>query len=78
MAMVWRDKHDVYVLTNMHTPPAKESNLCEKHGNALKPQIVQDYNQHLGYIDKGGPTVSQSNGRHGIGQKLFFTLVRHG
>jgi hypothetical protein len=53
MAMVWKDKHDVYVLTNMHSPPATEGNFCDNYGNALKPQIVQDYNQHMGYIDKG-------------------------
>jgi hypothetical protein len=39
-AMVWRDGRDVYVLTNMHNPPATEGNCCDKHGNALKLQIV--------------------------------------
>jgi hypothetical protein len=37
----------------MHNPPATEGNFCDEHGNALKPQIVQDYNQHMDYTDKG-------------------------
>jgi hypothetical protein len=53
MAMVWSHKRDVYVLTNMHNPPAMEGNFCDKHENTLKPQTVQDYNQHMGYVDKG-------------------------
>jgi hypothetical protein len=74
-AMVWRDKRDVCVLTNMHNPPAIEGNFCDEHGNALKPQIIQDYNQHMGYVDKGdnGPPVTQSNGGHGSGQKNYFS-----
>jgi hypothetical protein len=52
-AMVWKDKHDMYVLRNMHSPPAMEGNFCDEHGNALKPQTVQDYNQHMGYVGKG-------------------------
>jgi hypothetical protein len=46
MAVVCRDKRDVYVLTDMHNPPAKEGNFCDEHGNALKLQIVQDFYQH--------------------------------
>jgi hypothetical protein len=57
-AMVWRDKCDVYVLTNMHNPPATEGNFCDEHGNTLKLQIVQDYNQHIGYSGKGDRTTN--------------------
>jgi hypothetical protein len=56
MAMVWSDKCDVYilyVLTNMHNPPAAEDNFFDRYGNALKPQIVQYYNQHMGYVARG-------------------------
>jgi hypothetical protein len=52
-AVVCIDKHDMYVLTNMHNPPATEGNFCDKHGNTLKLQTVQDYNQHIGYFGKG-------------------------
>jgi hypothetical protein len=27
IAMVWREKHDMYVLTNKHNPPATEGNF---------------------------------------------------
>jgi hypothetical protein len=51
-ALVWKDKRDVYILTNMHHPPTN-GNFCDEHGNALKPVIVQDYNKHRGFIDLG-------------------------
>jgi hypothetical protein len=52
--MIWKDKRHVNMLMNMHHPPV-EGNFCDKHGNTLKPviiQIKQDYNQHMGYVDK--------------------------
>jgi hypothetical protein len=48
--MVWRDKRDVHRLTNMHHPPTN-GNFCDEHGNAIKPEIIQDYNRHMGYVD---------------------------
>jgi len=42
----------MYILTKMHRPPA-EGNFCEEHGKAQKPVIVEDYNWHMGYIDRG-------------------------
>ncbi|PNF30070.1 hypothetical protein B7P43_G04241 [Cryptotermes secundus] len=50
-ALVWKDKRDVYILTNMHCPPA-EGSFCDEHGNAIKPAIVADYNKHMGYVNK--------------------------
>jgi hypothetical protein len=50
-SIVWKDKRSVTMLKNMHRSPA-EGNFCDEHGNALKPAIVQDYNRHMGYIDK--------------------------
>jgi hypothetical protein len=46
MAMVCRDKWHMCILTKIYSPPATEGNLCDEHGNVLKLQIVQDYNQH--------------------------------
>jgi hypothetical protein len=51
-AILWRDKCDIYVLTNIHNAPA-ESNFCDSNGKAIKPQIVADYSHHMGYVDKG-------------------------
>jgi hypothetical protein len=39
------------MLTNLHCPPP-EGNICDEHGNALKPMIVHDCNRHMGYVDK--------------------------
>jgi hypothetical protein len=49
--LVWKDKRDVYMLTNIHGPPA-EGNFCDEHRNAIKPAIIADYNMHMGYVDK--------------------------
>jgi len=51
-AIMWRDKRDVRILTNIHDPPA-EGNFCNNNGKTIKPQIVADYNRHMGYVDKG-------------------------
>ena len=50
--ILWRDKRDVRILTNIHDAPA-EGNFCDNNGKAIKPQIVADYNRHLDYVDKG-------------------------
>jgi hypothetical protein len=44
-SVVWKDKGNVNMLTNMHRPPA-ESNFCDEYVNTLKPTIVQDCNTH--------------------------------
>jgi len=51
-AILWWDKRDVCMLTNIHNTPA-EGNFCNERGKAIKAQIVMDYNHHLGYVDKG-------------------------
>jgi len=47
-AVVWKDKRDVCLLTNIHDPP-REGNYRDEHGNVLKPAIVADYNRHMGH-----------------------------
>jgi hypothetical protein len=39
-AVVWREEHDIYILTYMHSLPTNG----DEHGNAIKPRIIQDYN----------------------------------
>jgi len=51
-AILWRDKRDTHILTNIHDPPSK-GNFCDNNGKAIKPQIVAHYNRHMGYVDKG-------------------------
>jgi hypothetical protein len=67
----------MHMLTNMHNPPA-EGNFCEESGNALRPEIVEHYNQHMGYIDKSDRMANS----HSIGRrtwkwmnKLFFHFL---
>jgi hypothetical protein len=38
-AIIWKDKRDVNILTNMYHP-SEEGNFCDEHGNALKPAII--------------------------------------
>jgi hypothetical protein len=65
------------MLTNMLHPP-REGNFCDKHGNTLKPVIIQDYNQHMGYVDKSDlmtNTYSISRQTWKWTKNLFFHLL---
>jgi hypothetical protein len=50
-AMLWRNKRDIYMLTNIHDAPAK-GNFCDGNGKATKAQIVAEYSRHMGFVDK--------------------------
>jgi len=76
-AVRWKDKRDVYVLTNMHIPPVK-GNFCDESSCAVKPRVIEDYNAHMGYVDKLDRMVNS----YGIARrtwkwtkKLFFHLT---
>jgi hypothetical protein len=56
-AVIWKDKRDLYILTNKYRPPT-EGNFCDEQGKAGKPAIVTDYNRHMGYDDKGYRTAN--------------------
>jgi len=74
-AVLWRDKRDVRIFTNIHDPPA-EGNFCD-NGKAIKPQIVADYNCHIGYVDKGDRMANSYSINHRAWKwtkKLFFHL----
>ncbi|PNF35735.1 hypothetical protein B7P43_G16134 [Cryptotermes secundus] len=76
-ALVWKDKRDVYMLTNMHCLPA-EGSFCDEHGNAIKPAIVVDYNTRMGYVDKAdrmANSYSISRRTWKWTNKLFFHLL---
>jgi len=51
-AILWRDRRDVFMLTNIDNASA-EGNFCNEEGKAIKPKTVKDYNHHIGYVDKG-------------------------
>jgi len=76
-AIVRRDKRDTYMLTNIHNAPA-EGNFCNEGGTAIKPQIVTEYNRHMGYVDKGdrmANSYSISRRTFKWTKKLFFHLL---
>jgi hypothetical protein len=62
-AVVWKDKRDVFILTNIRDPP-REGNLRYEHGNATKPSTVVHYNRHLGHLDKADRTASSFTASH--------------
>ncbi|PNF34414.1 hypothetical protein B7P43_G13948 [Cryptotermes secundus] len=73
----WKDKRDVYVLTNMHPPPL-DGNFRDESGRAIKPHVIEDYNAHMGFVDKSDRMVNS----YGIARrtwkwtkKLFFHLL---
>jgi len=49
-ALVWEDRREVYMLTDMDPPPA-EGNFCDDSNRPVKPHIMERYNQHMGYIN---------------------------
>ena len=76
-AVRWKDRRDVYVLTNMHAPPV-EGNFPDESGQAIRPRVVEDYNAHMGFVDKSDRMVNS----YGIARrtwkwtkKLFFHLT---
>jgi hypothetical protein len=76
-AILWRDKRNVRILTNIHAAPT-EGNFCDNNGKAIKPQIVADYNCHMGYVDKGSRmtnTYSINRRTWKWTNKLFFHLA---
>jgi hypothetical protein len=44
--ILWRDKLDIHMLTNIPTAPAEGK---DSGGKAIKPQIVIDCNHHMVY-----------------------------
>ena len=55
-AVCWKDRQDVYILTNMHAPPV-EGIFTDESGQAIKPRVV-DYNAYMGFVDKSDRMVN--------------------
>jgi len=75
-ALVWKDRWDIYMLTNMDPPPA-EGNFCDSN-RPMKPDDVVRYNRHMGYVDNSDRMAnSYSMCRHTFKwtTKLFFHLL---
>jgi hypothetical protein len=70
----WKDKRDVYVLTNMHSPSV-DCNFRDESGNAIKPRVIKDYNAHKDFVDKSDrmETAMEFLRGHGNGQRNCFS-----
>jgi hypothetical protein len=73
----WKEKHDVYILMNMHPPPV-DGNFRNQSGPAVEPHVIGDYNAHMGFVYKPDRMVKS----YGVAQrtwklenKLFFQLL---
>jgi len=76
-ALVWKDRQEVYMLTNMDPPPA-EGNFCDDSDSPVKPNIMERYNWHMGYVDNSDRmSNSYSMNRHTFKwtTKLFFHFL---
>ena len=75
-AVVWKEKRDVCLLTNIRDPP-REGNYFDEHGNAIKLAIVVDYNRHVGHSDNAdrmANSYTASRRTWKWTKKLFFHL----
>jgi len=67
----------VCLLTNIHNPP-REGNYHDEHGNAIKTEIVADYNRHMGHIDNSDSLANSYTAIRWTWKwtkKLFFHLL---
>jgi len=74
---VWKDKQEVFMLTNMDPPPA-EGNFCNNSNCPVKPHIMEWCNWHMGYVDSSdrmANSYSMSQRTFKWTRKLFFHLL---
>ena len=76
-ALVWKDRREIYMLTNMDPPPP-EGNFCDDSNCPVKPHIVERYNRHMGYVhnsDHMANSYSMSRCTSRWTTKLFFHFL---
>jgi hypothetical protein len=69
-AVVWKDKRDVCLLTNIHDHPS-EGNYRNEHWDAIKPAIVSDYNLHMWQV------VNADKAANSYTAKLHCRIMNH-
>ena len=75
-ALVWKDRQEVYMLTNMD-PPIAEENVRDSN-RPMQPHIMERYNQHMGYTDNSDHmpnSYSMSRRTFKWNMKLFVHLL---
>ena len=77
MAVHWKDRRDVYILTNMHAPPV-EGNFTDESGQNIRPCVVEDYNAYMEFVDKSERMVNRYGIAHvEVDQETVFSLNTH-
>ena len=77
IAVVWRDKRCMCLLSNIRDPP-REGNYHDEHGSAIKPAIMTDYNRHMQHVDNADRVANSYTASHWTWKwtkKLFFHLL---
>ncbi|GFU54698.1 piggyBac transposable element-derived protein 4 [Trichonephila clavipes] len=75
-AMCWKDKKEVFMLSNMHDPDMSTSTLC--NDRCEKPGLLTSYNTNMGFVDLSDRMAnSYTFGRKTLKwtKKLFFHLL---
>ncbi|CAF1034879.1 unnamed protein product [Didymodactylos carnosus] len=80
LALKWRDKRDVHMLSTIHVPDMVLTNKIDRVTNKpiAKPLCIKDYNDNMGLVDKSDMQISFSECvRKTIKwyKKLFFHLL---
>ena len=76
LAVHWKDKHDVFSLSAIHNPG--ETVIQRYKGDVPKPNMIIDYNKHMGGVDKCDQYLSYYNICHKSvkwWKKVFFRLL---
>jgi len=75
--LIWKDRWEVYMLTNMDPPPAV-GNFCGNSNRPVKPRIVERYIWHMGCVsssDRMAKSSSMIQCTFKWTTKLFFHLL---
>ena len=75
--LVWNDRQEVYMLTNMDPPPAK-GNFCDDSNHPMKPHTMEWYNRHMRHTNNSDYTAnsySMNPRTFKWTTKLFFHLL---
>jgi hypothetical protein len=62
LALKWRDKQDVHMLSTIHVPDMVLTNKIDRVTNKpiAKPLCIKDYNENMGLVDKSDMQISFS------------------
>ena len=69
--LVWKDRREVYMLTNMDPPPA-EGNFCDDSNRPMKTHIMEWYNRHMGYVDNSDHVANS----YSMSQRTFKWITK--